>query len=435
MKKINQLITYLWPTSYFARNVTILAGGTSLGQFIVVLASPIITRLYSPEDLGLLAIFISILSILVVVASLRYELAIPLPDKDEDAANLLVLALFIVVGTSILTCVGVWLLGEYISFWTHTPTLKYYLWLLPFSLFGAGCYQVLNYWAVRKKAFGLIACTKLNQSLWQVLTQLGFGFLKLGPLGLLAGDVLGRIGGGGTLALLALKQNSEELKQISRQNMVRMASRYFRFPQISSISALLNSAGMQLPALILAAFYGPQVAGWFALGQRVIGLPMGLVGQAVSQVYLGEASCLARQDPASIDTLFKKTASRLFLIGVLPITILAIGGPYLFPAIFGANWAEAGVYMRYLSLMFLVQFVVGPLSQTLNILERQDLQLYWDSARLLVVNGGLCLAGSYGLSHVHAISVYGVGMLIMYGVLGIVTLCFLTRRLAKEGKF
>jgi len=413
----------------FVRNVAVLAGGTALGQGLAVLASPLLTRLYTPSDFGILAAYTSILSILLVVASLRYELAITLPEDDETAGNLLVLSLAIVLSMATLVGLAVWLWGDHIIRWTSAPALRPYLWLLPLSLLGAGVYQALNYWAVRKHAFGRIAQTKLSQGLGMVLTQVGAGLLKLGPVGLLLGDVIGRVSGSGVLATLAWRQDRVVLKQASVPGLRWAASRYRRFPLLSSGSVLLNSAGLNLPLLLLAAFYGPQVAGWFSLGQRVIGVPMVLIGQAVAQVYLGEASRLAQENPGALLSLFLKTAQQLLLVGSVPIVVLGAGGPRVFALLFGERWPEAGVYVQFLAAMFIVQFVVVPLSQTLNVLERQDWQLVWDAGRLALVVGGLVMASVLGWPARVAVIVYGVVMSVAYGGLFILSGIAVRRRL------
>lgn len=402
------------PKGQFARSVATLVGGTASGQAILVLASPILTRLYTPEEFGTLAIYSSILGIVSVVASLRYELAIPLPEKDEDAANLLALSLGIVIGMSLIVGLGVWAFGEQITFWANAPALKSYLWLLPLGVGIVGTYQVFNYWAVRKQAFSRIARTKLNQGLGAALTQIGFGFLKLGPLGLLIGHVVGQGIGTTTLIALAQREDKEALKSISLRGLRHMARRYQRYPLLSSLSGLINSTGLQLPALLLASLYGLQVAGWFTLGQQVIGVPMTLVGQAVSQVYLGEAARLARQNPSSLRFLFLKIANRLLILGIPPLGVLALGGSWLFVWIFGESWRDAGTYMQVLSLMLLIQFMVVPLSQTLNILERQAWQLGWDVGRLLLVMTALLVTHTLSWSPLGAVAMYSIAMLIAY---------------------
>jgi len=405
------------PGGRFARSVILLAGGTALGQAITVLASPILTRLYKPEDFGILAVYSSILGILSVIASWRYELAIPLPEQDEDAVNLVVLSLGIVVLMSLIVGLGAWLLGRYVVLWLNAPGLQPYLWLLPIGILLVGSYQVFNYWAVRKQAFEPVAWTRFHQGLGAALTQIAGGLLKSGPLGLIVGQVVGQCAGLMTLAGLLLRVDKVKPQAISWADVNDMARRYRRFPQFSSFSGLINSAGLQIPAILLAFFYGPQVAGWFALAQRMLGVPMNLVGQAISQVYMSTGSRLVRYDVRALRSLFFKTITRLLLIGSVTLGVLAIGGPWLFVRVLGANWENTGRYLQVLCPAILAQFVVVPLSQTVNILEHQDWQLRWDIFRLALVFLSIFLTFAAGGTPWQAILMYSLGMFIAYGTL------------------
>lgn len=149
---------------------------------------------------------------------------------------------------------------------------------------------------MRKHAFSQIAQTTLGQSIGMMLTQIGLGLSGLDPVGLLLGDAVGRVSGSGALATSVWRRDGVLLKRVSTSSLRRVAVRYRKFPLFSSGSGLLNSAGLQLPSFLLAEFYSPQVAGWFSLGQRVIGTPMALVGQAVAQVY-GGAQAASKSKP------------------------------------------------------------------------------------------------------------------------------------------
>lgn len=414
-------------------NVLVLAGGAAAGQAAVLLASPILTRLYAPEDLGLFAVYTSILSLLAVLASWRYELAIPLPDDDETAVNVLVVSILVVFGMASLTIMTVWLFGDAITRWTNAPALKPYLWLLPLSLLGTGAYQALSYWAIRTKAFEPLAETKVGQGLGRVMTQLIGGFLHPGAIGLLLGDMVGRMAGVGTLISLVLRRDRRVLERVSLTGMRSAAIRYRRFPMIANVSGVLNTAGLEAPFLLLAVLYGPQVAGWFTLGQRVIAAPMALIGQAVSQVYLGEVSGAVSRDVRVVDQLFQKTLRKLLAWGAIPIFLISLGGPWLFEMLFGGAWTEAGKYVRSLCLMFVLQFAVVPVSQTLNMLERQDVQLAWDAGRLSLVMAGFFFAGALGWSAGEAVLGYGILMSISYIALVILCRNAITKRLRGAG--
>lgn len=395
-------------SSSFSRGVILLTSGAAASQGITILAQPILTRLYAPTDFGVLQVYMSIVSLLAVTLTLRYEYAICLPEDDDSAANVLALSLLVMTGMAGLYGAGIWLLASYITQWTNTPELRSYLWLVPVGLLGAGAYNVISYWTVRQKAFHHLVRTKFSQAFWQAAIQIGLGIFRTGPLGLLLGDVAGRTAGSSFLARLTWRQNQAAMRQVSLKGIWQAAVRYRRFPLITGISALLKGVGGQSPPLLIGAFYGPQVLGWFALGQRLLAAPIALVGQAVSQVYLGEAPQLARSHADGLRQLYIGTAKRLFLLGVGPTVVLILGGPWLFGVVFGSVWRESGVYVQILSAALLAQFVVSPLVQTLNILERQDLQLVADIGHPVVTVGSLSIAGTFQLSPVAAIGLYSM---------------------------
>src|SRR5690606_27374014 len=185
------------------------------------------------------------------------------------------------------------------------------------------------------------------------------------------------------------------------------------------LAALLNTGGLQVPALLILAFYGPQAAGWYALTMRVFGMPMSLLGTSASQVYTSSIAELARKGESSAD-LYVRTAFRLLLIGLPIAGLAALLGPHAFAFVFSAEWTEAGVYARLLAPMFLVQFVASPLSQTLNVLERQDVQFVWDAFRLVLVGGALLVANASRWSATHAIAAVSIALGLAYVVLIVV---------------
>jgi len=103
------------PASASARHVLTLMTGTTLAQAIALAISPILTRLYAPEQFGVFALYLSIVALLAIVATGRYELAIVLPESDVDAWHLCALALLIAAAVSVSTLLGVWIFGERIA--------------------------------------------------------------------------------------------------------------------------------------------------------------------------------------------------------------------------------------------------------------------------------------------------------------------------------
>lgn len=422
MSQLSNRIRILLKSGTFGRNVAILAGGTAIGYAVAFLATPLLTRLYSPEEFGTLAVYISVVSILGNVITLRYSFAIPLPDEDDSALSLLILSLGIAVSLSMLLFAAQFFWGAEIAHAAGIEAISSYLWLVPIGLLGIGVYQSLNYWAVRTAEYGPISKTKIIQSVGMVTIQLVFGFFKPGTLGLIVGDVFGRVGGSGNLAMRTFVSHGQALRQVSVVDLINTAKRYRRFPMISASSALLNSTGLQIAPLLLASLYGVKVAGLFALSQRIIGIPMILFGQAVGQVFYSEFAKKKHDGQAAMRELYQGMAKKLAFCGALPVFGLAVWGPDMFGLVFGGAWRDAGTYTQVLAAMFLIQFVVVPLSHTLNILERQGVQFVWDALRLALMLAALYGSFFLGLSPLVTISLYGVSMLFSYVLLFLITL-------------
>ena len=235
-----------------------------------------------------------------------------------------------------------------------------------------------------------------------------------GPLGLLVGDAVGRVAGSLSLARLAWNRSRSAFRAARWNTVWNAAVRYRHFPFLSSGSSLLGVAAYSLPPLLMAQLYGPKTLGWFALGDRVLGAPAVLIGQAVSQVYCVEAAALNTADPNALLGLFMRSVKRLLLLGFIPFLTFLFFGPILFGFIFGQSWREAGVYARWLAAMHYVAFVSWPLTPTLNILEKQSWQLGWEIGRLLLVMGSLWLTHHWGWSARSAIGTFGAAIFVGY---------------------
>jgi O-antigen/teichoic acid export membrane protein len=404
------------PRGGLARNVSILAGGTAMAQALAIAASPILTRLYKPSDFGELQIFISLMALALVAASGRYEVALLLPEDEQSAIDILGLAILCVCLTAavtaavVLVCHYHWMLPASVS------ALRGHLWLLPVSVLGGGLYQALSYWAIRHNGYRQMATTKFTQAGAQIATQLGAGLLIHSSIGLLLGDALGRIVGSGRFLRQLWWGYEGQIRAIRCSRMIRLAIRYRGYPLVSMWGALINASGLALPSLFLAQYYGPQQTGWFALVNRVLGVPAALIGVSLGQIYTSEAARLSRSDPGRLLSIFLKTTRQMFYLGLTPCILFTIFAPWIFRVTFGNAWHEAGEYARYLAFMCLASLINSPVTMTLNILERQRAQFAWDGLRLMLTV--LCMVLPHHFHYGARVSIfaYGVAMTLMYGI-------------------
>ena len=207
-------------------SVAKLAGGTAVSRLLVLMAAPLLTRIYTPDDFGVLAVYGSIVNIAVVLSSLRFEFAIPLPEQDDIAANLMAVAFVVLLSWTTLIGFGTLVFDEQLLDAIGQPDLVAYLWIFPVGILLSGSYNILTYWATRKKAFSQIARTNLTQGAGMTLSQLILGLSSAGPLGLLIGQIIGSSGGSLTLA----KLTKGHLDQISVQKMRSAIRKYYQFP-------------------------------------------------------------------------------------------------------------------------------------------------------------------------------------------------------------
>lgn len=397
----------LLPKNSFARGVSVIVGGTASAQILLVLVMPILTRLYTPEDFGLLAVYTSLLALIGVISSLRYELAIPLPENDIAAANVAALSLLLVVVSTLLTTIFLLILGTSIAELLGAPMFTNYLWLLPVGVFLSGSYTVFNYWSVRTKRFGAIARTKLTQAITSLVIQLAT--FKLGGIGLLLGQVAGQSAGTTNLARLALAMTA--FKQFSWVGIKEVAVRYKRFPIFSTWSGFANAAGAQLPPIMFAALFSPVAAGFYALAYRVTALPISLVGSALQSVFLSTAAEAHRNN--QLGDKVKGLLDNSIQLAIIPTAILVLTGPDLFTLVFGAQWRQAGVMVQWIAPWLLMQFCTGPLTIVNAVAEKQHLGLIMQM-QLLAVRIVMLIIGAYYGDITFTIMLFSFGSTVSY---------------------
>ena len=363
--------------SSFAGDALKLTIGAILAQAFAVLFSPVLSRLYAPESFGTAAIFTSILGVISAVVCLRYESAIMLPSEDTDAAGLLVGIMFFIGAFTVLTVLGVLFLGEPVCRWLKAPKLESFLWLLPIAVLVNGGCLALRYWNTRLKRFSLLSGVRVATSLTQGTGKLAMGLLShAGPGSLIGANVIGNVVSGAGLGWQAWRKDRFLLWQTSWRQIVSLLKRYRKFPLVSSWSGLMNAFSVQLPILLLSMFFTQTVVGYYSFGVRIILLPMTLVGTAIGQVFFQRASQALNE--GRLDVTVQSTYSRLVSLGLFPLLVLGLIGPEAFVVVFGARWAEAGVYVQIISVWQFFVFVVSPLSTLFSVLERQGAGLIFN---------------------------------------------------------
>lgn len=375
----------------FLRNIGILTGGTLFAQIIVVMAIPLLTRLYTPEDFSLLAVYASLLSIVSVVACLRYNIAIPLPASDVEGFELLMISLAFAAIVGLLIALPIVLAQQALAALIGRPEMASFLWMLPIGVFLAASYDAMQHWALRMRRYWSVTLTRISRASGSMGVQVGIGVTTPSPFGLVFGHML--LGGLGFfgLGLDLLRKDKAMFRQFSFKRSVERAIAYYRFPVFSVPEALMNTMSAELPIILIAAMtVGPE-AGFVMLAMRVIGLPMALIGSSVSQAYLAESR--HKLIDGTLVSFTRSTMRTLLVTGAIPILTTGIISPLLFPIVFGEQWTRSGHLVAWMVPWFFLQFIASPVSMVLHVLEKQKWAAYLQAAGLIIRISAVWTAG------------------------------------------
>lgn len=353
----------------FIRSVGVLVGGTAVAQVVMLLLLPLLTRLYTPEDFSVLSIYLALLSVISVAATLRFELAIPIPEDDAEAINLLILGVISSFSIGVIIALVVFLFSAELSLLFARPTLQYYLWVLPLGLFFSGCYSSLQFWASRKKKFADIAKTKVQQAVGAATVQVLFGAFASGPLGLILGQTINNGAGAVGLAKKSYSVDKALLKNVSLRSLFELFKKYDRFPKFSMLEGLANNAAIQVPVIIIASLAAGPEAGFLLLAMQLMQAPVSLVGGAVSQVYLSKAPEMQRS--GNLSSLTSDTLFGLIKVGIIPLVVAGAIAPFAFPFVFGQQWHRAGEIILYMVPWIAMQLLASPISMALHVTNNQ----------------------------------------------------------------
>lgn len=393
IKTFRRLKTRHAPKESFASHVLTLMTGTTIAQAIPIAIAPILTRLYTPSDFGVFALFGSVISIVAIIANGRYELAIMLPENDSDAVNLLALSILISFAVSFLSLLIVFAFNSQIVSLLGNPTISSWLYWVPFSVLLTGIYQAFNYWSTRKKHFDRLAISRISQSFSTATANLLFGYGRVGVSGLVGGSLIGQSCATGVLAWQVWRDDKSKRELISKKNIAKIAKKYREFPLINSLHAFADAVQTSGIVFVISAFFGSSILGLYSFTLRVLRMPLSLIGSSVSQVFFQKAS-QTYNEGGNLHVLLNRTMLKLAIIALPIFGIIILFAPDIFSSCFGKNWHDAGVYAQILSPWIFLNFIVSPIAGTYLIVGKQK-QAIWFAASDIVTKLGSVAIGAY----------------------------------------
>ncbi len=385
------MLKSLLPKSDFAKNVLTLVTGTTIAQAIPLAISPILSRLYTKSDFGVLAIFVAIISILSSIANGRYELAIMQPKKDEDAINIFALGFIILSSVSVLLTLIIFVFHAPIVTLLKDERIGFWLYFVPITVFFIGLFNLLNYFNNRKKYYKDLAKANVLRAIVLASVQLGVGFIKKGATGLISGQIVSQLSANMRL-IKNITKDKTLIKSIKKPKIISLAKAYNRFPKYDLWSTLFNVSAAQIPVLLIADQFSVAIVGLYAFAFKIVSTPASLIGSSINQVFY-QSSADIKDQPTAFKNMVYNTYKKLLLLAVIPFSILAFYSDYIFGFVFGKQWIEAGVYTQILSPWLLLAFIASPLSTVLLSLNRQDILLRINIALFVLRTSSIIIGG------------------------------------------
>lgn len=364
------------------KNMALIATGEGVGKVIGIISLPLITRIYSPEDIGILTLYNSVIMILLPFGTLKYSDAIILPKTEGLALNLSMLCFLINLLFSFFTFISFYFFGNGLLNLFGFGTIASYWWLIGISIFLINSYEILYNWNLRRDNFRLMAKTKSLQNVFGESAKIIIGYMGVKPLGLLLGAVIGRSSGIFSLLTQYKLDWFSNKKQLLFKRIRILFLFYKDFPLYRLTSYFLFVSSTQVIPVIITSLFGSSSAGQVGLAMTVIGLPITLIGNSVGQAYYNEISKIKNYRNNELYEITKSVAKKLVMLGIVPFSVVLLLSKPIFVLCFGVKWGEAGEFCSILSFYLMTQFIAAPLMNALIVLKRQRATLFIHGFRL-----------------------------------------------------
>jgi O-antigen/teichoic acid export membrane protein len=356
--------------SEFLKNVFTLVSATGIAQAISLAIYPVLTRIYTPEEHGLFALYLSIITITAIISTGKYELAVMIPRKDKDGAGLTLLGILLSFGFSLLLLVLISLFRHAIPDWLGNQYIYKWLYFIPLSTFLVGVFNSLSFWMNRRIDYRAIAGANLSQSIFNSAVKLSASKAMAHGGGLMTGAIVGQFVGAVVYAWRIFKDGLGIFRSVSFQELWKLAREYRFFPRYSMIHKLINNFSSSLPVFVFSSTFGADIVGYFGLGFMLINRPMNLLSTSFTKVF-SQRTIERHNKGQLVFTDIRKFVIRMAGISAIPFLIILCCAPWLVTFIFGDDWHESGVYMQIFAPWLFMVFLSAPLSFVADMLSRQ----------------------------------------------------------------
>jgi lipopolysaccharide exporter len=359
----------------FIGHVATLMSGKAFAGLVAIITMPVVARLFSPEHFGVAALFVSIVSMIVPIATLSYSSAIVLPAEDSEAKTVMALAHRLLLGACGLLLLLIAVVEASGLSWRTFDILGHWKWLLPLGLLLMVRIRIQEYWLTRQKSFRRMSASLVAGNLSTGLSRISLGWLGGSTiLGLIAGHMIGQLARLWMQRINYAPATRSVAVRISWPALRDVARRYADFPLYNMPAGTIHAFGQNLPVVMFGVIFSPAVAGLFAMARQLLNAPIRMVSDAVRRVFLQKAASIDRKG-RGLKKAYLLSTGALAIAGLPPLLILSNFGQPLATWFLGDRWFEAGRYMEIIAPWLFMMWVMAPCRGVYIVLRRQGLLL------------------------------------------------------------
>lgn len=402
--------------SKFLKSIVILTSGSILAQIIALVFSPIMTRLFTTEQIGEYTLLLTAVSMFGQVVALRYDVAIVTEKDEENVFSIVKLSVVLSFLLSFIISVGyaVSYIFDSLSF-GNILFKTFFIFLL---LFLTGLTNTLVSFNNRCREYGLITKVHVKRSLAKELVMTIGGLIHPHAMILAISHAVGIVFGVKEQSK-SLYKSSDKLsafKKVPFSKCKEMAVRHKKQALFSTPAIFANNFSYSSINIFIESLFGMSVLGLYSVSFRILGIPLTLISGNISKVYFEEA---AREynESKNYRKLFLKTSALLFAMAIPFVIVLMLLAPAVCALVFGKEYYMAGIYIRYLAPMFAIRLVVSPLTVGMQICQKQQHELL---VQIMFIVSSVCAfivsktAGWSALSYLALISASFTVVYIVY---------------------
>ncbi len=405
-------------TNEFVKNVFSLFTGNALAQSISLVSIPILTRLYTPEEFGAVALFIGMVNVFSIASNGRYDMAIVLPKKNGQAFHLLIGSIAITLIFSIISLLIVLLFFDRLTGMFEAHVYKKIIWFLPLCIFLLGSHKSLTYWFNRSRSFRLIGVNRVIQNAGQTGVRLCREMFSNGHWGQVVGFVAGEVLSWGTMVIQLFRREFWRFKYLSIKTTFKSFREYFNFPLYLMPMGILNTFSTYLLVFALSLITSSALVGHYERAWRVINFPLSLISSSFGSVFYEKMNRTSNRRRLYVYSYIGNLCLALLIL--FPI---AFWGESIFCFVLGNDWAVAGRIARFILPLTVFGFATECISTVFSVTKKNQLMLIWQVVYLIFVLGWLVIARNFDVYLLLiAYSAIGSVMYIVLAVIGLLSL-------------